>query len=417
MVEMKESNRQAWICAIGTILVSMCFGLGSNGVAMYITSMSEALDIPRAVFSTYDIVRMITSVSVAALFGPIYSKIGAKGAAFVGGISFVIMLTIWSFATNIWMIWLGSIFYGAGYVLLSALLIFTVLPSWFPEKIGTIGGVASAGMSMVTSPASLAISYMVTTYSYNLSLRVTALLILVVTIIGVLMIKTHPDDPIAGERAKKEAKTEGRASVKVNYKELLSSPIIWMCSLVFLFNSGIAHGVSLLIPTVAVTKGLGVEVGAAAYAIVFLILPFTKIFIGFLRDKVGMYIPMCICYGSLLIAIILLYLSEGNATMYQAVGVFHGIGVVMGQIFPPLILLQATGKYYTAAMLGIGQIFYNVARAIFTPLTQIGFDRTGSYDGTFILWMVLTVFTFALCFLTLQAGKKYVAKRDAQLGN
>ena len=77
---MKKKFDYSWV------IVALCFmaictslGLCSSGRTMYLTAITEALDIKRSAFSLNDPFRYLTTTVLSLYFGTLFNKFGSKG--------------------------------------------------------------------------------------------------------------------------------------------------------------------------------------------------------------------------------------------------------------------------------------------------------------------------------------------------
>ena len=104
-----------WIIA-GTLFIMMFMTLGfcSSNRGIYLTAITEALNMPRAEFSTSYSLRFITSTILSLFFGYFIANLGAKKIALIGIAALIISCLIYATGTNAIVFGIAAIFLGVG---------------------------------------------------------------------------------------------------------------------------------------------------------------------------------------------------------------------------------------------------------------------------------------------------------------
>lgn len=413
----KQSSRKIYV-AIGVCLLSLAgYGIANGTMSIFTVPITEALGVPRSVYSVYDTFSKIFGVVLSLGFATIYKRIGAKGLALLAGAGYCGQYLCMALATNVYIIWLGGLFSGMGYTFAGTLTIFAVLPSWFPKNVGTLSGLA-ASMSGVSSSIFITLgTNWIKQYGYRQAVIFELIAMAIMFVIAFFLISTSPDDPVAGSKVL-EAEKEGVIAKKDKiggwsyYKRLFTSPATLMGMFIFFLIGGVGFPFSMMLVPLASTRGFTPELGAAVLAIHYVVLVPGKIGLGYLRDKFGINlitpVLFIFCIASTLAA------GFGNETMFMSVGVLWGIGTVVNQIWPPYLMMAALGKYYDPGLVGAGLALLQLGRALGIPLIHLPYDLTGSYNITIILWTALYALLWGLSYVMLHLGKKYQIKRDME---
>lgn len=410
----KQSSRKIFV-AIGVCLLSLAgLGVANGSMSLYTVPLTEALGVERSVYAMYDTFAKVVGTLLSLGFAVIYKRVGAKGIALLAGLGYTVQYLCMAFATNVYVIWIGGIFGGMGYTFAGTLTIFAILPPWFPKTVGTISGIAASMSGLSSSVVIMLASSWISSFGYQQALIFEAIIIAAMSTVGVLLVKTCPDDPVAGKAALAQ-KTDIKNKVGgwQYFKRMLTNPATLLGMLIFFMIGALGQPFSSIVIPNADARGFAAGLGAAAYALHYAVIVPGKIGVGFLRDKIGLKFitPLLFIFeiASFLIA------GFGPESWYMALGVIFGIGTVVNQIWPPYLLMDAFGKYYDAGMVGVCLALNQIGRAIGTPAIHIGYDMTGSYSGTLIVWAILFAIIWAISYVVLKLGKKYQAKRDAEI--
>ena len=111
----KTKLNYTWvIIGLSFLMIATSLGLCSSGRNLYLTAITEALDIPRSAFSVTDTLRFFTTTVVNLFFGKLVYRFGTKKLICAGFICLICFALINSFATGLFAFYIGSLFLGTG---------------------------------------------------------------------------------------------------------------------------------------------------------------------------------------------------------------------------------------------------------------------------------------------------------------
>ncbi|MFA7636462.1 MAG: MFS transporter, partial [Monoglobales bacterium] len=103
------------------VMVGLCFlmvftvlGFCSSSGSIYISPITEALGISRSAYSINSSFRFIATAIINIFFGTLIAKFGAKKLIGAGFVCLIISSMIYSFASNVFVFYVGGVFLGLG---------------------------------------------------------------------------------------------------------------------------------------------------------------------------------------------------------------------------------------------------------------------------------------------------------------
>ena len=130
------------------VVLILCFmmefvGLGfcSSNPGLYTSAVTEALNIPRSLYSIGTSVRYITQVIIGFFLGSLIKRFGIKKLVFLGLFSLCGSILGRCFSTNVWHHYLSCVLWGLGIVFAGGTMASTVVRRWFDKDIGKMTGI------------------------------------------------------------------------------------------------------------------------------------------------------------------------------------------------------------------------------------------------------------------------------------
>lgn len=413
----QSGSARRWIVFVGVFLMCMsAMGLGSNSFGLFTVPITEALGMARSTYNLFETVSKVVGMVGAAVFSTVYKKMGPKAAVLLAGGGYVVQYVLFAFAKSLPLILVGGFFAGIGYTFAAQMTVFAVIPPWFNKASGTMTSILSATGTLGASVWAILLEWCLSNLGYQKALIISAIIIAVMCGVGSLLVSASPTDPLYGENAGGESAEEDANAVQpLTNKELLKLPQQWLLIVIYFIVAAVGHPVTANLAVFADAKGFAAATGAAAYAICYAVMTPAKIGVGIVKDKFGTRVAMPIVFGVFVLVCLGIALPIPES-LYNVVGFLHGISGTMSQLLVGFIVMETYGKYYHPGQLGLCLVLFNVGRAIGMPGVHLEYDATGHYTYTMILFAVLGVILIVLSFLAMGIGKKWQAKRDAELG-
>ncbi|MBQ1231106.1 MAG: MFS transporter [Clostridia bacterium] len=130
------------------VILIVCFvmeffvlGFCSSNAGLYTKSVTEALDIPRSLYSIGNSIRYVAQILVAMTFGHVISRFGVKKVAGFGFATLAFSVVVRAIAANIIHIYIGNVLWGIGIVFSGNTIAGTIIRRWFKKDVGRYTGI------------------------------------------------------------------------------------------------------------------------------------------------------------------------------------------------------------------------------------------------------------------------------------
>ncbi len=393
-----------WIIA-GTLFVMMFMTLGfcSSNRGIYLTAITEALNMPRAEFSTSYSLRFITSTILSLFFGYFIANLGAKKIALIGIVALIISCLIYATGTNAIVFGIAAIFLGVGISFTGNTIAGYIVREWFAEKKGTFMGIIMAANGV---GGAVAIQFMgpiidldnPQNFGYRKAYFIIAALMVIVGILLFIFLKDKP---------KEESKIQEMVAEKASKKKDFGTPFKVLIrqsrfygAVIPIFISGfILTGISEVASPLYHDVGFDAEYITLLGTVASLSLTGSKMTLGILSDKFGTKCSMYICFTAALFSMFSLSLIDGSTFGHVLAMIKSCLGqlaVPLETIMLPLIAMSMFDKRDFAKMLGILNAASRAGISLAGPLFNLCFDKLGTYTPAIYISLVLIVGAFIL---------------------
>lgn len=412
------------------VIVGLCFmmilttlGFCSSNKALYLSAITEALQIPRASFSLGDSIRFITTAVVNMFFGTLVRKFGTKKLIGAGFLSLICFAVLYATSDNIWTFYLGSVFLGMGFSWTSTTMVGWVVGRWCKENKGTIMGAVLAANGIGGAVAAQIISPIIyqegNLFGYRSAYWMVACILFCVGTVIMIFYKEKPHD--AGDHiphAKK--KNRGQSWAGLDFATLKKKPYFW-CSLICIFLTGmILQGINGVSAAHMRDTGLGTAYVATVLSVHSLVLTAVKFLIGFTYDKLGLRITMTICDVSAFFAMIALALTSASklgAIAAMGYGIVSCIALPLETVMLPIFAGDLFGERSYDKTLGLFVSVNTTGYAVGAPLTNWFFDRFGTYIPMFLVCAVLMAVVTVVSQFVVTASQKIKKEQALEEAN
>ncbi len=388
------------IVGLSFLMVATSLGLCSNGRSLYLTAITDALNLPRGAFSLNDTLRYFTTTILNMFFGNLVYRFGIKKLICAGFSCLIIFALINSFATNLFSFYMGSIFLGIGLSWTTTTMASVIVNKWCKTNKGTITGVILAANGIGGAIAVQVLSPIIfqegNPFGYRISYHLVSIVLAVVLLLIILLYKENPK----GENEKtiipaKKHKTRGDGWVGMDYAIAVRKPYFYLAILCMFFTGMALQGLSGVALPHMYDIGIDVAFVATISSISGLLLTVSKFSTGFLYDRVGMRISMNICFFCSFISIIGLVLITNTPLGYAIALIrsfFGSFALPLETVMLPLFAMELFGNKEYEKFVGVFASASTAGFAIGSPLGNICFDLLGNYNLAFYIFGAMLIF-------------------------
>lgn len=411
----KQKPGYKWVIVASCfVMVMITLGFCSSTKPLYLSAVTGALGIERSLFSINDSCRFVTTAIVNLFFGTLIAKFGPRKLIGTGFACLASSMLIYSLAENVFVFYIGGCLLGLGLSWTTTTMVGFVIGRWCKEHKGTIMGAVLAanglGGALAAQIVGPIISGSADGFGYRWAYQLTAIVLLTVGIVVVVLFKNAPDDAVAEAPGKKSPK--GNSWTGLSFEECLRTPYFYVAC-ICIFLSGLSfQGVNGVYKAHMNDVGVPDHFGTLVVSIHSLTLAGVKFLSGAIYDKKGLRFTVIICHCAAVVMPLILALSSPTAfgmTCAMGYGIISCVALPMETVMIPLIASDLFGAKGYAKVLGVFVSVSSAGYALGAPLTNLVYDRTGSYNfGFYAMSALLLVIAILFQFVITAAARKRV---------
>lgn len=391
------------------IMIFTCLGFCSSNKSLYLSAITDALDIKRSAFSVSDSVRYVTTAVVNIFFGTLFARFGAKKLIAAGFLCLISSCLLYSAANSIFVFYIAGAFLGLGLSWTTTTMVGAIVNKWCPNNRGTIMGAILAANGLGGATAAQIVSPIIyqenNPFGYRSAYLLVSLILFVVGTIILIFMKEEPHhDQIekTGDTTQKSSKNEHWAGIDAS--EAFRKKYFYTAALCIFLTGMVLQGVSGI--AAAHMKDVGLDAGfiATILSVGSLSLTAAKLLNGIMYDKLGLRFTMTVCDICAMLTMLTLAFMTDSFTgklLAAAYAVIHAIALPLETVMLPIFAADLFGDKSFNKMMGIFVSINTAGYALGTPLVNLVFDICGTYKPimiacVFIMAAVTILFQFVL---------------------
>ena len=398
LLQQRKFDYKWVIVGLCFLMVFICLGFCSSNKSLYLSAITEALNIKRSAFSIGDSCRFITTAVVNMFFGTMVNKFGTKKLIGAGFLCLITSCVIYALATNIFTFYIGGCMLGIGFSWTGTTMVGCVIGKWCKENKGTIMGAALAANGLGGALAAQIVSPIIfqegTAFGYRQAYWLVACIVFVVGVLVMIFYRENPPGYTSDKTVVPKKKGRGQSWVGMEYEEVKRKPYFY-CALLCIFLTGlILQGINGV--AAAHLKDVGLDAGyvATVLSVSSLALAAFKFLTGLIYDKFGLRVTMTICDVTAVFVMFVLAMvtdSEIGKVLAMVYGIFCALALPLETIMLPIFAGDLFGEKAYNKMLGIFVSVNTVGYAVGSPLMNWAFDLWGTYKPMFLGFAALMV--------------------------
>lgn len=414
------------IVALCFLMVMICLGFCSSNKSIYLNAITGALGISRGAFSINDSCRFITTAIVNMFFGTLVYRYGTKKLIAAGFLSLILSMLIYSFATNIFVFYIGGVLLGLGMSWTTTTMVGSIVNKWCKENKGTIMGAVLAANGLGGAIAAQIISPIIyeegNPFGYQNAYRLVALILFVVAVIIMIFYRENPKGYVDdGKPQVHKKKPRGEGWVGISFEEAITKPYFYGAAICIFLTGMLLQGINGAAAPHMYDVGLDAGFVATMLSVHSLALAGFKFLTGFIYDRAGLRVTMNICITcAVLVMLVLTFITNSFSGQVLAMvyGVFSSLALPLETIMLPIYAGDLFGQKSYNKILGIFVSINTAGYAVGAPLMNLTYDVLGSYRTSFFISAVLMLLVgIALQFVLINAKKErtLVLEREEKL--
>jgi len=413
------------IIGISFLIVATSLGLCSSGGTLYLTAITEALNIPRSAFSITDTIRFITTTIINLYFGRLVYKFGTKKLICTGFICLIAFALIRAYASSLYLFYFASVLLGLGLSWTSTTMVSTIVNKWCAKNKGTVTGVILSANGIGGAIAVQILTPIIfqenNPFGYRTSYLLVTLILLIVMLLVIFFYRENPekDDKSKTVVEAKNKKARGTGWIGMDYSSAVKKPYFYISLLCVALTGMALHGLSQIAVPHMYDLGINMNLVALITSTGSIVLTFSKFSVGYLYDRFGLRITMNICYACSFLSVLGLVILTDTPTGHVIAfirSVLSSFALPLETVMLSLIVTELFGNKDFSRFIGIFVSANYAGYAVGAPIGNGFYDIFGDYKLAFLIFAAMMVFvTVAMQFVLTAANKdKAVILKEAE---
>lgn len=397
MENKKKKFDYKWVILCVCFMMNFfCLGFCSSNRGLYLTAITEALDIERSLFSINDSFRFVTSAVVNLFFGAMVYRMGFRKMAAAGFVTLIAAMLTYAFADHILIFYIGGILLGIAMSLTSITMTGSIIRRWFTSNVGKYTGIVFAANGIGGAVAAQIVTPMIYNeadpFGYRSAYLLVASIILVTGIIVVCLLRERPEDQPITVTLIKKRNAKGRSWDGLPFKTVKTRPYFYIVAVGTFLTGFILQGIGGVYAAHLKDVGITKEVLATVSSIYSLALTGSKLLVGYLYDKFGLRVILIMCQSATVIAFIcMLFVGIGSVGVILAFifALLYAIALPLETLVIPLVVNELFGTTSYDKVLGVMTAVNYAGYALGAPTVNLFHDILDSYQPAFIMFIFL----------------------------
>lgn len=399
------------------LMVFVCLGFCSSNKGLYLTAITEAVGIPRGLFSFNDSSRYVATAVANLFFGLLLGRLGTRKLVTIGFVATIASMLLYAFATDIVTFCIGGALLGIGLAFTTTTMASSVIRRWFVNDIGKYTGIVFAANGIGATVASLIATPLINEPGNPFGYRNSYLVVVAILLVSGASIVALLKDPTKPLSAPSAAKTKQQAVyVGVPFAQVRHKPFFYISGIIVLLTGLCLQGISGAYAAHLQDVGLTPELIAVVVSINSLAMTASKILTGWMYDRFGLSVVMTTCQIAAVAAFLCLALADSSAygiVLTIAFAVLYAIALPLETLLVPLLVNNFFGVIAYDKILGLFAAVNYVGYAIGAPLVNLSFDMSASYKPVLNVFAALMVIITVVFRFVLRSVMKFKQQNNS----
>ena len=407
-------KNQKWInAAILALLMFICLGFCSSNKSLYLSAITDALNVKRSLFSLSTSCRYIATAAINIFFGRLVLKFGTKKLMLAGICSLIISMILNSIAASMPLFFVSEIFAGIGFSWSGTTIVGCVVNRWFDNNRGKINGAILCCNGFGGAVAAQIVSPLIynedNIFGYRDAYRLITVILAVLFIVVLIAFREKGEDGPKYTSIPRKKSGQGQRWSGISYTDAKKRPYFYGAALCIFLVGMILQGSSGIFSAQMLDCGLSTSFVASTASLSSLLLAVSKFMTGFLYDKFGLRVTITIsCASAILQMFLLAILSPTTIGMIIGVAatVFQAIALPLETVMLPIYANDFFGDKDYDRIMSLFVSFNMLGYACGAPIFNLGYDIAGSYKSVLIITGFLMIATVILLQFVISAAHK-----------
>ncbi|MFC1899942.1 MFS transporter [Chloroflexota bacterium] len=385
-----------WVIILITTLITIVFSVLMSTRGIFLSSLIDWFGWDRGDISSAYSASFVISGLLALFSGRLTDRFGPRIMVTLLGLLVGTGLILMSMVTSIihvYLIWVLLI--GVG-VSCGIIPILSTIPKWFNKKRGLAFGITLAGFGFGGIIWPPIMDHLITNVGWQLSYVFAGILVLVIIPVLAQLIRQDPQkmglQPY-GATGEITPIPEIYNSTITGFTliQALKMPPYWLISLSRFCSMFIIQLMMVHIFPHAVDIGFQEITAAFIISIMSTATVISRLFTGFIADKMGYRLTLFVSANVLIISLVILNYFREPSWLYYVFALLVGSVWGASDILMTNLSTMYFGLRSIGTILGSMELFLTAGGALGVAIAGIIFDRTGSYSIPFLICLIQAV--------------------------
>jgi MFS family permease len=388
-----------WIVLVGTVILFVSSGIGFYGHGVILDPLRTLHGWSKATISSAVTLYFFTAGIMGLIIGRQIDKYGPKWVLIIGSVIIGAGFVLLSLINSVWQLYVIYFLMALGFSCTSLVPINTVITNWFIRKRGFAMSLTNTGLSaggIILVPLG---SYLIARWGLAIALPVLGTIYGVVVIFSTFFIKQRPSDinqfpdgtpPEAGSSNSHSSEIHYFSQMRIWTRlQAIRTAAFW--SIVIAFLLALAGQIAFLVHQISfLSRYLGISGAATAVSITAGASIIGRLWLGTFVDRCDKRYVTMVCFLIQGIAVFTLAHSQHVVILYLGTLAF---GLTMGSIIMMLSLItgECFGLVSFGTVSGLAGVFTMSGAAFGPSIAGLIFDATGSYQMAFTIFAAMSV--------------------------
>lgn len=397
----KSSFHYAWVVLISTVVMNFFYSIVFSSFSLYAASILDTYpEISRTAYSLVPTLHSVFATVFLLLYGKIVQKLGFRTVMLIGGVGIAVGYVIYSFASNIAMFYVGTLFVGMFPAFCSSTTTGALINRWFGKLNTTLLSISMAIGGFGGTVGSILVGQWLDSIGYKASFRYMAIIAVVVMFVVFLLVRNDPADKhTAMLWPSKQDQQAGAQGTRAGYTlvQAARTYTFWAIVVFFVLYSAAFYAAYANVSLYMADLGWSSAVYGAIFGVVSIANVIAMFLGGYATDRMGprlTILVLCALYA--VICVILGFTTPTVPMMYGVCALLGVCWLFCKVLHTPLAL--CFGSRDSASIIAILTAAITVGASVGIPIANVVYDLTGSYAALFRALLVVLVVCLVLAF-------------------
>ncbi|MEA4920822.1 MAG: MFS transporter [Clostridiaceae bacterium] len=409
-----DSNKKGvfygWVIVFaGILIMSTVIGIGWNCFGQFIKPVCADMGFTRQQMSANMTILSLMQMGINFSWGYVLRHLSLRKMMRVSAIAFPVAYYCFSLAHSLPVFYACSLVVGLTMSILTTLSFSLILSNWFYEKRGMAIGIAFMGTGiggMIFNPLAASL---IENYGWRIAYKVLAVIIFAATIVSVFfLIKLRPEEKGLKALGYEKAHREGGPAPEEegqSFRELIKTARFRAVCLCVCFATTAIGSMTQCMSPHLTDNGYSATMAAFMVSFCMAALAVGKMSLGIVYDKLGTRRSTLLSIFCGTLGIIGMVFCRVTYVLPLIV-IGQCLGSSFGTVGVPIITQNLFGRKDYSSNFGFISACSSIGGAVSPLINGAAYDRLGSYNPAFSLWVVLLVISCVVFYIVLPREKK-----------